>query len=91
MNWSRRQLLKSAAGGFGYTAFAALAAEVPSFMDAVIDFAQRGRSLGVHLVLATQRPAGVVSEAIRANMNLRISLRVQSVTDARDAGTAKCG
>lgn len=64
--------------------FAALASDVPSFMDAVIDFAQRGRSLGVHLVLATQRPAGVVSEPIRANTNLRISLRVQSDHDARD-------
>lgn len=64
--------------------FAALASDVPSFLEAVIDFAQRGRSLGVHLVLATQRPAGVVSEPIRANTNLRISLRVQSEHDARD-------
>jgi len=73
--------------------FAALASDVPSFMDAVIDFAQRGRSLGVHLVLATQRPAGVVSEPIRANANLRISLRVQSEHDARDviSDTAPAG
>lgn len=55
--------------------FAALASEIPQFVDGVIDVAQRGRSLGIHLVLATQRPAGVVSGAIRANTNLRIALR----------------
>ncbi len=38
--------------------FAALAAELPDFLDALVDVAQRGRSLGVHLVLATQRPGG---------------------------------
>ena len=37
--------------------FATLAREVPEFVDGVVDVAQRGRSLGVHLVLATQRPA----------------------------------
>ena len=52
--------------------------EVPEFVDGVVDIAQRGRSLGVHLILATQRPAGVVSDNIRANTNLRIALRVPS-------------
>ena len=56
--------------------FAALAKELPDFMDALVDIAQRGRSLGVHLLLATQRPHGVINDAIRANTNLRISLRV---------------
>ncbi len=64
--------------------FAALAAELPDFMRALVDIAQRGRSLGVHLVLATQRPAGIVKDAIRANTNLRICLRVQSAADAKD-------
>jgi len=44
----------------------------------------RGRSLGVHLILATQRPSGVVSPVIRANTNLRIALRVTDDTESRD-------
>ena len=55
--------------------FAALAAELPDFVDSLVDVAQRGRSLGVHLILATQRPAGVVSERVRANVALRIALQ----------------
>ncbi|MFN8037436.1 MAG: FtsK/SpoIIIE domain-containing protein [Acidimicrobiia bacterium] len=64
--------------------FAALAREVPDFVDGVVDIAQRGRSLGLHLVLATQRPSGVVGGHIRANMNLRIALRVQNPADSID-------
>lgn len=64
--------------------FATLRAELPEFVDALVDVAQRGRSLGVHLVLATQRPAGAVSESIRANTNLRICLRVQDAADSND-------
>lgn len=64
--------------------FAALAVELPTFLAALVSIAQRGRSLGVHLVLATQRPHGVVNDDIRANTNLRISLRVQDRTDALD-------
>ena len=64
--------------------FATLAAELPGFVDSLVGVAQRGRSLGIHLILATQRPAGAVSESIRANTNLRISLRVQSAADSID-------
>ncbi len=64
--------------------FATLAAELPDFLDSLVGIAQRGRSLGVHLVLATQRPAGVVSDDIRANTNLRIALRVQDRQDSVD-------
>jgi DNA segregation ATPase FtsK/SpoIIIE, S-DNA-T family len=64
--------------------FATLAKEVPDFIDGVVDVAQRGRSLGVHLVLATQRPGGVVSENIRANTNLRIALRVNDAAESSD-------
>ncbi|MGQ0522001.1 MAG: FtsK/SpoIIIE domain-containing protein [Actinomycetota bacterium] len=64
--------------------FATLAAELPDFMDSLVGIAQRGRSLGVHLVLATQRPSGAVSDSIRANTNLRIALRVQDVPDSTD-------
>ncbi len=56
--------------------FATLVTEVPGFVEGVVDIAQRGRSLGIHLVLATQRPSGSVNDNILANTNLRISLRM---------------
>ncbi|MDE0579461.1 MAG: FtsK/SpoIIIE domain-containing protein [bacterium] len=64
--------------------FAALAAELPGFMDSLVNVAQRGRSLGMHLVLATQRPAGAVSANIRTNTALRIALRVLDAADSID-------
>ena len=64
--------------------FAAMAADLPGFLPSLVGVAQRGRSLGIHLVLATQRPAGVVSEEIRANTNLRVALRLQDRADAVD-------
>lgn len=64
--------------------FAALAAELPAFMDSLVNVAQRGRSLGMHLVLATQRPAGAVSANIRTNTALRIALRVLDAADSVD-------
>ena len=64
--------------------FATLAVQQPSFIGALLGVAQRGRSLGVHLVLATQRPNGVIGDDIRANTNLRIALRVQDPADSND-------
>ncbi len=64
--------------------FAALAKELPDFLNALVGIAQRGRSLGVHLLLATQRPAGVVNDDIRANTNLRLALRLHDRPDAMD-------
>ncbi|BBA97934.1 putative cell division-related protein [Actinacidiphila reveromycinica] len=64
--------------------FASLVAELPDFIAGLVDIARRGRSLGVHLILATQRPAGVVSADIRANTNLRIALRVTDADESRD-------
>ena len=64
--------------------FRALAEELPSFVDGMVRVAALGRSLGVHLVLATQRPAGVVTADIKANVNLRIALRVRDRTDSDD-------
>ncbi|HLM29494.1 MAG TPA: FtsK/SpoIIIE domain-containing protein, partial [Acidimicrobiales bacterium] len=64
--------------------FAALAKEVPEFVDGVVDVALRGRSLGLHLVLATQRPAGVITGPIRANTNLRIALRMAADEESVD-------
>lgn len=64
--------------------FATLRSELPDFVSALVGIAQRGRSLGVHLILATQRPSGAVDANIRANTNLRIALRVQDGGDSRD-------
>ncbi|MCY3849260.1 MAG: FtsK/SpoIIIE domain-containing protein [Acidimicrobiaceae bacterium] len=71
--------------------FASLAADLPEFLDSLVGIAQRGRSLGVHMVLATQRPAGVVTDDIRANATCRIALRVsdpRESVDIIDAGDA---
>jgi DNA segregation ATPase FtsK/SpoIIIE, S-DNA-T family len=64
--------------------FASLVAELPEFVTGLVGIAQRGRSLGVHLILATQRPAGAVSADIRANTNLRIALRVTDAAESLD-------
>jgi S-DNA-T family DNA segregation ATPase FtsK/SpoIIIE len=64
--------------------FATMAAELPDFIDSLVGIAQRGRSLGVHMILATQRPGGAVNDNIRANTNLRISLRVQEAAESSD-------
>lgn len=64
--------------------FAALVGEVPEFVDGVVDVAQRGRSLGLHLILATQRPAGVIRDNLRANTNLRVALRMADEHDSDD-------
>ncbi|MTE24449.1 FtsK/SpoIIIE domain-containing protein [Microbacterium sp. ZXX196] len=64
--------------------FAALAGEVPEFVDGVVDIAQRGRSLGIHLIMATQRPAGVIKDNLRANTNLRVALRMADEADSKD-------
>lgn len=64
--------------------FAALAQEIPEFVDGVVDVAARGRSLGLHLILATQRPAGVIKDNLRANTNLRVALRLADEDDSTD-------
>jgi S-DNA-T family DNA segregation ATPase FtsK/SpoIIIE len=64
--------------------FAALVQEVPEFVEGVVNVAQRGRSLGLHLILATQRPAGVIKDNLRANTNLRLALRVADEGDSQD-------
>lgn len=69
--------------------FATLVKEVPEFVAGVVDIAQRGRSLGIHLLLATQRPSGAVNENILANTNLRIALRMlDGAESASVIGTA---
>ncbi|CAN5408868.1 hypothetical protein BH10ACT6_BH10ACT6_02720 [soil metagenome] len=62
--------------------FAAVVSGQPELHDVFADLAARGRSLGLHLVLCTQRPSGVVRDGVLANVALRISLRV---TDRGDS------
>nr|BFF21563.1 hypothetical protein GCM10025730_50840 [Promicromonospora thailandica] len=64
--------------------FASMARELPDFVTGLVNIAQRGRSLGIHLVLATQRPSGVVSPEIRANTNLRVALRMTDAGESKD-------
>ncbi|WP_394617027.1 FtsK/SpoIIIE domain-containing protein [Lentzea sp. JNUCC 0626] len=64
--------------------FASMVRDLPDFVTGLVNIAQRGRSLGIHLVLATQRPGGVVSPEIRANTNLRIALRVTDSSESQD-------
>jgi S-DNA-T family DNA segregation ATPase FtsK/SpoIIIE len=62
--------------------FAALVTESPELHTLFADLAARGRSLGVHLVLCTQRPSGVVRDAVLANVAVRIALRVADRADS---------
>lgn len=64
--------------------FAELKREEPEFMQEIISVAQVGRSLGVHLILATQKPNGTVDDNIWSNSKFRLCLRVQSRQDSND-------
>ena len=64
--------------------FAELKDQQPEFMDQLISTARIGRSLGVHLILATQKPAGVVDDQIWSNSKFRICLKVQDRADSID-------
>ncbi|PEB74185.1 type VII secretion protein EssC [Bacillus thuringiensis] len=64
--------------------FAQMKKEQPEFMDELISVAAIGRTLGVHLLLATQKPSGVVNDKIWSNSRFRICLRVQDDADSRE-------
>ena len=64
--------------------FAELKAEQPEFMAELISTARVGRSLGIHLILATQKPSGVVNEQIWSNARCKIALKVQTEADSRE-------
>lgn len=64
--------------------FAELKREEPEFMHELISVAQVGRSLGVHLILATQKPSGTVDDNIWSNSKFRLCLRVQDRQDSND-------
>lgn len=64
--------------------FAELKAQQPEFMDELISTSRIGRSLGVHLILATQKPSGVVNDQIWSNSDFKICLRVQTQEDSNE-------
>ncbi|QYN35495.1 FHA domain-containing protein [Pseudonocardia sp. DSM 110487] len=63
---------------------AELKEQLQSLVDGLVNVARVGRSLGVHLILATQKAAGVVDGQIRANTDLRVCLRVKETGDSQD-------
>ncbi len=64
--------------------FAELKAEYPEFMKELVSASRIGRSLGVHLILATQKPSGQVSEQIWSNSRFKLCLKVQSPEDSNE-------
>jgi S-DNA-T family DNA segregation ATPase FtsK/SpoIIIE len=64
--------------------FAELTASLPNFLDELVATVRIGRSLGMHLVLATQRPSGHVTAEMKANLNFRICLRVQTPDESQE-------
>lgn len=64
--------------------FAQLRKEEPEFMQEIISLSQVGRSLGIHLILATQKPAGTVDDRIWSNARFHLCLKVQDRQDSMD-------
>lgn len=64
--------------------FAELKQDQPDFMKELVSAARVGRSLGVHLILATQKPAGVVDDQIWSNSKFKLCLKVQDEADSKD-------
>ena len=64
--------------------FRVLAQAHPNSMEVLLRLAAQGRSLGLHLIAATQRPSGAVSAQMRANMDIRLCLRCVSASDSTD-------
>lgn len=64
--------------------FAELKKENPSIIKGLISFARVGRSLGIHLILATQRPSGVIDDEIWSNSRFKIALKVFNEKDSND-------
>lgn len=64
--------------------FAELKAEQPDFMKELVSTARIGRSLGIHLILATQKPSGVVDDQIWSNSKFKLALKVQNTADSNE-------
>jgi DNA segregation ATPase FtsK/SpoIIIE, S-DNA-T family len=62
--------------------YAVLVESFPELQPLIADLAARGRSLGIHLVLCTQRPGGVVRDAVAANCGVRVAFRMTAAADA---------
>lgn len=64
--------------------FAELKSEQPEFMAELVSTARIGRSLGIHLILATQKPSGVVDSQIWSNSKFKLCLKVQDESDSKE-------
>jgi S-DNA-T family DNA segregation ATPase FtsK/SpoIIIE len=64
--------------------FAALKTALPDYLDHLMRIASQGRSLGIHLILATQNPQGQISANMKANISLGICLRVRDAMQSQD-------
>ncbi|WP_282033614.1 type VII secretion protein EssC [Metabacillus indicus] len=64
--------------------FAELKSEEPDFIRELVSAARIGRSLGVHLILATQKPGGVIDDQIWSNARFRVALKVQDASDSKE-------
>lgn len=64
--------------------FAELKSEQPEFMDELVSTARIGRSLGIHLILATQKPSGVVNDQIWSNSKFKLALKVADKADSNE-------
>ncbi|MRX72690.1 type VII secretion protein EssC [Bacillus lacus] len=64
--------------------FAELKSEQPDFMKELVSTARIGRSLGIHLILATQKPSGVVDDQIWSNSKFKLALKVQNASDSNE-------
>ncbi|RMG70064.1 MAG: hypothetical protein D6711_18330 [Chloroflexi bacterium] len=64
--------------------FAEMVAENPEFKSQFDSITRLGRAIGVSLILATQRPAGMVTDQMRANIKMKICLRVETPDDSRE-------
>ena len=64
--------------------FAELKTEEPEFIKELVSAARIGRSLGVHLILATQKPGGIIDNQIWSNARFRVALKVQNTEDSRE-------
>lgn len=64
--------------------FAELKRQYPHAMSQLISLSRIGRSLGIHLILATQKPSGIIDDQIQANCHFKICLKVQTLLEAKE-------
>lgn len=64
--------------------FAELKSEEPEFIRELVSAARIGRSLGVHLILATQKPGGIIDDQIWSNSRFKVALKVQDANDSKE-------